>query len=52
MIDTSAKYEPFADFSASDRVLAAKVLERAAENGVTDAGDQADRIERIFGKRP
>lgn len=50
--DTFANYGPFADFSASDRELAMRVLDRAEQNGVTDAGDQADLIERIFGKRP
>ena len=52
MTATSAKYEPFADFSASDRALAALVLERAEQNGVTAPADQTDSIEQIFGKRP
>jgi hypothetical protein len=46
------EFIPFAHFSHEDREFAKLILERAEANGVTDAGDQADLIERIFGQRP
>lgn len=44
--------EPWAEFLVDERELAQLILDLAEKNGVMSAGDQADLIERIFGKRP
>jgi hypothetical protein len=44
--------QPFETFTTEDRELAARVLDRAEQNGVKNAGDQSALIALIFGVDP